>query len=60
MPRLDVSSLRRLSYLIEEGVSSHVEDVNFDFSVSDLDPEIFKWKQSHISRGFLHPPPNSR
>lgn len=43
---VDLSFLRRLSYLKEEGMSSHVKDVNFDLSVSDLDPEIFKWKQS--------------
>lgn len=36
---------KQFSYLIEEGVSSHIKDVNFDFSVSDLYPEMFKWKK---------------
>lgn len=38
-------SQKRIAYLIEEGMSSHIKDVNFDFSVSDLYPEIFKWKK---------------
>lgn len=40
-----VSSVKtgyKVSYLVEEGVPSHVEDVDLDFSVSDLDPEIFR------------------
>lgn len=42
---LGTSFSERLSYLVEERVSGHVEDVHLDFPVSDLDPEMFRWKK---------------